>query len=158
MVSNASEDLPDPDRPVTTVSVLRGIETEMLRRLCCRAPRTVMCVIAMQFVGPSHIHTANAEWKDQASRIRHRAPFGLAEYDGENDFAVFLTRSLYCPGQTFVPRITSPYTERISVEVKIEQRILFRETGTNALVPAKSVTNIAEAYPILQQASKKVAL
>src|SRR5664280_1801428 len=47
MVSKASEDLPDPESPVTTVSVLRGMETERLRRLCCRAPRTVMCVIAM---------------------------------------------------------------------------------------------------------------
>ena len=47
MVSKASEDLPEPERPVTTVSVLRGIATLMSRRLCWRAPRTVMWVIAM---------------------------------------------------------------------------------------------------------------
>src|SRR4249919_1711648 len=41
MVSNASEDFPDPDRPVTTVSLSRGIVTSMLRRLCSRAPRTM---------------------------------------------------------------------------------------------------------------------
>ena len=44
MVSKASELLPEPESPVTTVSVLRGIETEMLRRLCWRAPRTSMWV------------------------------------------------------------------------------------------------------------------
>jgi hypothetical protein len=43
-VSNASELLPEPESPVTTVRVLRGIDTETLRRLCCRAPRTSMCV------------------------------------------------------------------------------------------------------------------
>lgn len=54
MVSKASDDLPDPESPVTTVSVLRGIETERLRRLCCRAPRTVMCVIAMRIELAAH--------------------------------------------------------------------------------------------------------
>src|SRR5579862_8846785 len=48
MVSKASEDLPDPDKPVTTVSVLRGIWTLISRRLCCLAPRTVIWVMAMR--------------------------------------------------------------------------------------------------------------
>src|SRR5262249_11058924 len=47
MVSNASEDLPDPLSPVITVKVLRGISTEMFFRLCWRAPRTVILLIAM---------------------------------------------------------------------------------------------------------------
>src|SRR4029079_4177040 len=38
MVSNASDDLPDPDRPVMTTSASRGRESEMSRRLCSRAP------------------------------------------------------------------------------------------------------------------------
>src|SRR5579871_5042665 len=42
MVSNASDDLPDPLNPVITVKVLRGISTSMFFRLCCRAPCTVM--------------------------------------------------------------------------------------------------------------------
>src|ERR1700716_535614 len=50
MVSKAREDFPDPDSPVTTVRVLRGIETSTLRRLCWRAPRTVMCVMPMEVV------------------------------------------------------------------------------------------------------------
>src|SRR6266496_335366 len=42
MVSKASEDLPDPLRPVITVSVLRGISTSIFFRLCWRAPCTVI--------------------------------------------------------------------------------------------------------------------
>src|SRR5215813_13028408 len=45
MVSKAREDFPEPDSPVTTVRVLRGMVTETLRRLCWRAPRTVMWVM-----------------------------------------------------------------------------------------------------------------
>src|SRR5262245_13323773 len=41
MVSNAREDLPEPESPVITVSVLRGIATVMSLRLCSRAPRTM---------------------------------------------------------------------------------------------------------------------
>src|SRR5439155_24219370 len=37
-VSNASELLPDPDRPVMTTSALRGSASEMSLRLCSRAP------------------------------------------------------------------------------------------------------------------------
>src|SRR5579875_2048355 len=42
MVSKASDDFPDPLRPVMTVRLLRGISTSMFLRLCCRAPRTVI--------------------------------------------------------------------------------------------------------------------
>src|SRR5450755_1106357 len=42
MVSNASEDFPEPLNPVITVKVLRGISTSIFFRLCCRAPCTVM--------------------------------------------------------------------------------------------------------------------
>src|SRR5205085_4526630 len=42
MVSNASEDLPEPDGPVITVKVRRGISRSNPLRLCCRAPRTMM--------------------------------------------------------------------------------------------------------------------
>src|SRR2546427_9769165 len=37
-VSNASDDLPEPETPVTTVSRSCGISTEMFLRLFCRAP------------------------------------------------------------------------------------------------------------------------
>src|SRR3954471_24614924 len=42
MVSNASEDFPEPDRPVNTTSLSRGISTSTFLRLCSRAPRIVM--------------------------------------------------------------------------------------------------------------------
>src|SRR5664279_5265386 len=42
MVSKASEDLPEPDRPVKTTSWSRGMATSMFLRLCSRAPRMVM--------------------------------------------------------------------------------------------------------------------
>ena len=35
--------MPDPDSPVITVNLSRGISTSMFFRLCCRAPRTVIC-------------------------------------------------------------------------------------------------------------------
>ena len=42
MVSKASDDLPEPETPVTTVSWLCGIESEMFLRLWTRAPRMCM--------------------------------------------------------------------------------------------------------------------
>ena len=41
-VSNASVDLPLPDRPVMTTSWSRGMSTLMFLRLCSRAPRMRM--------------------------------------------------------------------------------------------------------------------
>src|SRR5207245_5357669 len=46
MVSKARLDLPEPERPVTTTSLSRGISTEMFLRLCTRAPCTAMVVRA----------------------------------------------------------------------------------------------------------------
>src|ERR687897_347284 len=39
MVSKASDDLPDPDSPVNTISFSRGSSRLTFRRLCSRAPR-----------------------------------------------------------------------------------------------------------------------
>src|SRR5688500_13853710 len=44
MVSKARLDLPDPESPVTTVRLLRGISTETFFRLCTRAPWTATVV------------------------------------------------------------------------------------------------------------------
>src|ERR1700733_2409819 len=46
MVSNAKLDLPEPESPVTTMSLSRGISTEMFLRLWTRAPCTAMVVRA----------------------------------------------------------------------------------------------------------------
>src|SRR5580704_1003837 len=42
MVSKASEDLPEPDRPVNTTRRSRGISRSISLRLCSRAPRMAM--------------------------------------------------------------------------------------------------------------------
>jgi hypothetical protein len=39
MVSNASDDFPDPDSPVNTIRALRGRSRLTFLRLCSRAPR-----------------------------------------------------------------------------------------------------------------------
>src|SRR5690348_5924124 len=41
MVSKASDDFPDPDRPVKTTSWSRGSSMLTFLRLCSRAPRTI---------------------------------------------------------------------------------------------------------------------
>src|SRR6186713_2043519 len=42
MVSKASEDFPEPDSPVNTTSLSRGISRSTFLRLCSRAPRIVI--------------------------------------------------------------------------------------------------------------------
>src|SRR5689334_4499550 len=50
MVSNARLDLPDPERPVMTVRLSRGMSTSIPLRLCSRAPRTEIWVSIGAFV------------------------------------------------------------------------------------------------------------
>src|SRR5205085_12069761 len=49
MVSKASEDLPEPLTPVTTVIWFIGIENEMFLRLLTRAPRTSIASWVMAY-------------------------------------------------------------------------------------------------------------
>src|SRR6476659_6789103 len=51
MVSKASEDLPEPESPVTTTSLSRGISSEMFLRLCTLAPCTATVVRAVGCFG-----------------------------------------------------------------------------------------------------------
>src|SRR6266852_2599507 len=46
MVSKARLDLPEPDSPVITINLSRGISTLTFLRLCTRAPCTAMVVRA----------------------------------------------------------------------------------------------------------------
>src|SRR5438270_9933439 len=50
MVSKARLDLPEPERPVTTMSLSRGISTDMFFKLCTRAPCTAIVVRAAGLV------------------------------------------------------------------------------------------------------------
>jgi hypothetical protein len=47
IVSNASDDLPEPETPVMTTSLSRGMSTSMFLRLCSRAPRMTILTIAL---------------------------------------------------------------------------------------------------------------
>src|SRR5450759_5162652 len=47
MVSNASDDFPEPDRPVKTINSSRGSRTSTSLRLCSRAPRIVRSVLVV---------------------------------------------------------------------------------------------------------------
>src|SRR6476646_10634951 len=48
MVSKASEDLPEPDRPVNTTNWSRGMATSIFLRLCSRAPRIVIWRVSLR--------------------------------------------------------------------------------------------------------------
>src|ERR1017187_57139 len=51
IVSKARLDLPEPERPVTTMSLSRGISTDMFLRLWTRAPCTAMVVRVSDLAG-----------------------------------------------------------------------------------------------------------
>src|SRR4029077_10686639 len=53
MVSNASDDLPEPESPVNTTNLSLGIERVTFLRLCSRAPRIVIWSVGIgTFVYP----------------------------------------------------------------------------------------------------------
>src|SRR6266851_4631196 len=53
IVSKASEDFPDPERPVKTTSLSRGMERVTFLRLCSRAPRIVIWSVGIG----THVHS-----------------------------------------------------------------------------------------------------
>src|SRR4029453_3969419 len=57
MVSNASDDLPEPDSPVITTSWSRGISRSTFLRLCSRAPRRQIRSLAMAVYYPAATST-----------------------------------------------------------------------------------------------------
>ena len=61
MVSNASEDLPEPDTPVITVSVLCGIDSVRFLRLCRRAPRIR--------ISPKLVFAVKGIWRREPERL-----------------------------------------------------------------------------------------
>ena len=74
MVSNASEDLPEPLSPVMTTRRSRGISTEMFLRLCSRAP-----VTAIRSVGRGSPRLRRGGVRDGRMGVRdHRSRGGRA--------------------------------------------------------------------------------
>src|SRR5580698_6686884 len=85
MVSNASDDFPDPETPVTTVSELWGISTSMFLRLWTRAPRTTIVSVdifrdSLPLSGVNrHVvgHTDRPERGRESSIIKHAPLDGI---------------------------------------------------------------------------------
>src|SRR5579875_1368560 len=86
MVSKASEDLPEPDRPVITTSLSRGISRSMFLRLCCRAPlNTILPAMSLTDSGTVK-STPKAQERfvlsalARATPSRHERALNLAEF------------------------------------------------------------------------------
>src|SRR5260221_11988797 len=75
MVSKASDDLPEPDSPVITTRLSRGMSTSMFLRLCSRAPRTRIC--CMERVIAERDDGKRLRRSDSSRRLH------LARHDGE---------------------------------------------------------------------------
>src|SRR5437763_6064245 len=78
MVSKASEDLPEPETPVTTVNALCGISKSTFLRLWTRAPRTTMLSLE-----ETAILTCTEPVQERSSTV---GPWDVAEsfhYSGE---------------------------------------------------------------------------
>src|SRR3954447_10629168 len=90
IVSKASEDLPEPDRPVNTMSESRGRSSETSFRLCSRAPRMISCSVTaspavrkapdgrrgrvgrVSSPGRTHVRTPVGGYHGSHDLIRHR--------------------------------------------------------------------------------------
>src|SRR5437773_10963965 len=70
MVSKASDDLPEPDRPVITTNLSRGMSTSMFRRLCTRAPRTAI-----------HLRGIRTHYYSKSSQGKRKKAKGIASGD-----------------------------------------------------------------------------
>src|SRR5690349_8487742 len=77
MVSKASEDLPEPDRPVITIRRSRGRSRSMFLRLCVRAPRMRMVSMRAGIWGrPATIPTCRGQKLSARSDGLQRPPDG----------------------------------------------------------------------------------
>src|SRR3954454_11705848 len=68
MVSNASDDLPEPESPVMTTSESRGSSTVTSLRLCSRAPETTMEFWREDIRAPFSLRGARTEKANRRSR------------------------------------------------------------------------------------------
>src|SRR5467141_217000 len=111
-VSNASDDLPEPETPVTTVSRSCGISTEMFLRLFCRAPsmgraggcdiRAVLlrwvvywrCYHGVQMSDPIHVLVVDDDKNVRSLLVAvlSRSPFTVVEAASGGDAMAHLAR------------------------------------------------------------------
>src|SRR5215831_4593510 len=118
MVSKARLDLPDPESPVTTTSLSRGISTEMFLRLCTRAPCTEMLVRAFVAAGTE---TLGLELTGRFLQIEKRellhenvAPPGK------------LNRGRRFPYELLVGQVLAGSRHSVNIEVALEVILDFR--------------------------------
>ena len=113
MVSNARLDLPDPESPVTTTSLSRGISTEIFLRLCTRAPWTAMVVCAEALAGFRLV--VDLEGIRSALEVNERQ---FLHFNGA------LPRELHWHGcladKSLVGQVFAPYSNAAYVEVAPE--------------------------------------
>src|SRR5712691_323935 len=84
MVSKARLDLPEPESPVITISLSRGISTETFLRLCTRAPCTAMVVRIAAF-GDLEVIRRFSQMDER--KLLHQHVASLGELDGCRGFA-----------------------------------------------------------------------
>src|SRR3970040_209393 len=73
MVSKASELLPEPERPVITTSLSRGMVTSMFLRLCSRAPRTTMALRPEPVEGFWGKASLSRAWQESVDQVLYAA-------------------------------------------------------------------------------------
>src|SRR4051794_20961531 len=113
MVSNARLDLPEPESPVTTISLSRGISTEMFLRLCTRAPCTAIVVRAEpldEFRLPFELEAMRVFLKIEESQLLH---FNVA-LPGE------LNRSRGLADESLIGKVLARRCHTADLEVPLE--------------------------------------
>src|SRR5262249_44008136 len=86
--SKARLDLPEPESPVTTMSLSRGISTDMFFRLCTRAPCTAIVVRAAGLAVAGAVLVAILRFPHvNECPLLHHDVASLRELDGRRDLA-----------------------------------------------------------------------
>src|ERR1700704_2151722 len=110
MVSKAKLDLPEPDSPVTTISLSRGISTDMFFRLCTRAPCTAI-VVRAALAAAWAVLVAILRFSHINERLLlHQDVAAFRELHGRRDLA----------DQTLVGQVLARRRDSLHVEIPLE--------------------------------------
>src|SRR5947209_7836353 len=111
MVSKASEDFPEPDRPVNTISLARGSFRATFLRLCSRAPRiTSMSATGRGYpsAGPEHMFDVSPTNPVRHAPLTSATGHSLRPPAVNRALAVACRRDLDRVGGAFEPRLDTP--------------------------------------------------
>src|SRR5437867_3221692 len=110
MVSKARLDLPEPDNPVTTMSLSRGISTVMFFRLCTRAPCTAI-VVRTAGLAAGTVLVAILRFPHVNERLLlHQDVASLGEMDGRRNLA----------DEPLVGQVLASRRDSLHVEIPLE--------------------------------------